>query len=167
MSEITAKTFDRALANALKGAASMRAKVQELLGFGLTAYNTHDDAGYFTRLVLAAENEPSLPHVKIRKYILGHTDLAWGEGKDGKMRFARSKKPERTENLPMTTPWWEWGAEKAEKAAPSLDINARMHRLLNDIKAAKGSVAVDRAKLREQIRELDILLQPELVKAAA
>lgn len=134
---ITSKNFGGKLSGVIRSATSMRAKLQNLMLFGMEHYAKNGDTGYLDRCMESCVGVAALPTQKMKVFIQEHANVSWkeveiksGKDKGKKVRVFKKRGKEATYKEP-TINWWEFSV--AGDAQPDMDVAASVISLIKRI----------------------------------
>jgi hypothetical protein len=161
--EITDKNFGTKLGDWKRSAGSMRQGLQDMVVFALSVYRDVGDAGYLSRLVVAANETKGVNGKLFLDFVRGHANVTWQHEK-GSFRKSGGKGEPASVTMPSTN-WWEFDKPRNESdKGKTIDVNKRLASLLDAIEKA-DDIAVDHKTARELLHKIEQAINP--VKAVA
>lgn len=158
---ITTKNFASKVSTWSKAAGSLRQSAQDILDFGFSQFVEHGDAGYLSRMVVAAMETKGVNAAQMRRYVSHHTNLVWNE--EGKL-FRKAKKGEAAHVEPVRGSWWEFEKAKGTTTKP-FDVNGRLTKLVDAMEEAI-ELKISPKEARELIAKLTKLVEQAETDAA-
>lgn len=133
---ITAKTFKRTLNDVVKGIASRRDKLQELIAFGMAHYEAQADTCYLNQVLNSCVGVQALRTNTMKNYIEAVANVNC-TGKAGEYIFKKKKGEDATvdQKLLVGTKWFEFDNDGQVKV---FDAVKSAQSLLNQVRAAKA-----------------------------
>lgn len=169
ITEISAKNFDKYLADTTKSAGTVRQRWQLLIAYGLAvAAETERDFSPLTKVYGAMRGAMGTNHRLAQRYICASLPLVYRDGytnkhgKDIPATFLKRKDAGEEFVLVDHGNWWEFstdGTNKTKSTKP-LDVNGRMTKLVDSLTDAwnnSAEVKLSYKELTAQIRKLQEL----------
>ena len=167
--QITAKTFNKALNDAIKSTMSQRDKWQTLLDFSFTmALAERPDLGFLLRTYLGAKETRSLDHARMLRYICASLPVQFRDSAKNVNKPEEITKPssfikikDKDWVLTDNGKWYDYEAIKRDKSNKPIDLNKSLGRVVDSLTDAWNTdtpVSVDKKALREQLQAIQSLL---------
>ena len=167
--QITAKTFNKALNDAIKSTMSQRDKWQTLLDFSFAmALAERPDLGFLLRTYLGAKETRSLDHLRMMRYICASLPVTFRDSAKNKDKPEEATKPssfikikDKDWVLTDNGKWYDYEAVKRTKGSKPIDLNKSLGRVVDSLTDAWNTdtpVSVDKKALREQLQAIQSLL---------
>lgn len=166
---ITAKTFNKILADTIKSTMSQRDKWQALIDFSFAmALAERPDLGFLLRTYLGAKETRSLDHARMLRYICASLPVTFRDSAKNKDKPEEATKPssfvkikDKAWELSDNGKWYDYETVKRNKSNKPIDLNKSLGRVVDSLTDAWNTdtpVSVDKKALREQIAAIQSLL---------